>query len=60
MAHSAADDAEETLGPIDLDRLAVDADYRRALMLRLRSEAKVERAAESDPPAGSAPKPARD
>ena len=55
MARLPAVDAEDALGPIDLDRLAVDGDYRRALMLRLRSEAKAGRPPENDPAADRAP-----
>lgn len=32
---------DETQEPIDLDRLAVDVDYRRALMSRLKAHASV-------------------
>jgi len=32
------DDSDDTKGPIDLDRLAIDSDYRRAIMLRLKAE----------------------
>ncbi|HTZ78310.1 MAG TPA: hypothetical protein VMC10_10390 [Stellaceae bacterium] len=32
------DDGDDTQGPIDLDRLAIDSDYRRAIMLRLKGE----------------------
>jgi len=32
------DDGDDTQGPIDLDRLAIDSDYRRAVMLRLKGE----------------------
>lgn len=39
----------DDLDPIDLDRLVIDGEYRRAVMLRLRGEA----GARSDPAAES-------
>jgi len=48
------DDSDDTQGPIDLDRLAIDGDYRRAIMLRLKAESEqrggpVQTVAFSDP-----------
>jgi hypothetical protein len=39
MSGSSNERARETAEPIDLDRLAVDSDYRRDVMLRLKAEA---------------------
>ena len=43
-------DPKDELGPIDLDRLIIDGEYRRALMLRLRNEAKADPAESSSVP----------
>jgi hypothetical protein len=53
-------DPEDDLGPIDLDRLVIDGEYRRALMLRFRNEAKAEAAQETDPAADRAPEIRKD
>jgi len=39
----------DDLDPIDLDRLAIDGEYRRAVMLRLRNEAQAKASTESMP-----------
>lgn len=38
MSRSFDDNSDETQGPIDLDRLAIDSEYRRAVKLRLKTE----------------------
>lgn len=38
MSRSFDNDSEEIEGPIDLDRLAIDSEYRRAVKLRLKTE----------------------
>jgi hypothetical protein len=53
-------DPEDGLGPIDLDRVIIDREYRRALMLRLRSEAKAETPAESSAVPDQAPETRKD
>ena len=39
MSGSSNERTRETAEPIDLDRLAIDSDYRRDVMLRLKAEA---------------------
>jgi len=39
----------DDLDPIDLDRLAIDGEYRRAVMLRLRHEAQAKPSPASTP-----------
>ncbi len=38
MSRSFDDSSDETQGPIDLDRLAIDSEYRRAIKVRLKLE----------------------
>jgi len=60
MSRLGPDDLDD-LDPIDLDRLAIDGEYRRAVMLRLRTEAKEESAASTpEQPAPDLPKTRED
>jgi hypothetical protein len=58
MSGIALHEIESELGLIDLDRLVIDGEYRRAVMLRLRSEA--EDAARRDASTAVEPEPDKD
>jgi hypothetical protein len=51
MSRSFDDSSDETQGPIDLDRLAIDSEYRRAIKVRLKLESE-------QPDSGGRPMPA--
>ena len=57
MSGSSNERTRESTGQIDLDRLAIDSDYRREVMLRLKAEDQIQdakrRAASARKPSNS-------
>jgi hypothetical protein len=56
MTSSSSDPSDDALEPIDLDRVIIDTDYRRAVLLRLKAESAEtsENGARGDRPHGAA------
>ena len=56
MTPSSSDPSDDALEPIDLDRVIIDTDYRRAVLLRLKAESTEtpEKGARGDRPHGTA------
>ncbi len=60
MSRSFDNDSEEIEGPIDLDRLAIDSEYRRAVKLRLKTESEGPDGASRPIPAAFTASPRKD